>query len=200
MLFRSPPLTLRHARGLPTNNFRTNFPRKEKWRDLNDYTFDLNETEKCYDLLLKAEKIRPLQPRNPLQPGDENKSNFCRYHQWVHHSTNRCRDVMEIIQKMLDKNEIKYEAEVPKKQAGAYPVSITNINSSFAVTSDEEVDVYEHNHATAEAESHAKHGANLESPQASLIGRTSCSQDPVQADLRIPSKADTRQEIQAEIP
>ena len=47
---------------------------------------------------------------------------------------------MEIIQKMLDKNEIEYEKEVPRRQAGAYPISITNRSSSFVVTSDEEVE------------------------------------------------------------
>ena len=101
---------------------------------------------------------------------------------------------MEKIQEMLDNNEIEYEDELPKREAEAMTVFITNKKSSFAVTSDEE----EENHATDEADCHAMHGANLGEPQEGLIGRTSSLQDTVQADLRISSQTKTMQGIRSE--
>ena len=72
---------------------------------------------------MNAGHIRPLQPWTPLQPGDEEKPNFCRYHQRVQHPTNRCRTIMEKIQQMLDDGEIQLK-ESPKRQAGAMVVSL----------------------------------------------------------------------------
>ena len=120
---------------------------------MNDYTFNINDTERWFDVLLAAGHIQPLQPRNPLQPGDENKPDFCRYHRWVHHPTNRCRPIMEKIQDMMDQGLLEYEKILPEKKAAAMWISITNKSSSFAETD--------------EAESHIKHGANLECLQGS---------------------------------
>ena len=139
--------------------------------------------------------MQPLQPRNPLQPGDENKHDFRRYHQWVHHPTNRCRIIMEKIQKMLDNNEIEYE-ELPKRQAATNMVFITNKNFSFAATPEDEVD--EPNDAENEINSLPLHDTNLGDPQGSLNGGITSSQDPVQADLRTSSQDNPLQGILSE--
>ena len=102
------------------------------WRDFKDYTFNTNDTERWFDKLQSVGCIYPLQPRDLLQPGDENKPDFSRYHQWIHHPTNKCRTIMETIQEMLDNGEIEYEDELPKRHAEAMTIFITNKNSSFA--------------------------------------------------------------------
>ena len=112
-------------------------------QDIKDYTFDINDTERWFDVLQKAGRIQPLPPREPLQPGDENKPDFCRYHQRVHHPTNKCRTIMEKIQKMLDDDELEYD-ELPKRQATTMKVSIIN-KSSFAVTVESEIESDEEN-------------------------------------------------------
>ena len=72
-----------HRNGSPPkehNGARHDAPKRElkPWRDLKDYTYDIDDTERWYDSLVNVGHIQPLQPRNPLQPGDEDKPNFCR--------------------------------------------------------------------------------------------------------------------------
>lgn len=58
----------------------------------------------------------PRERPEPLNPCDEKRDKFCRYHQRVYHPTRQCREVMETIPSLLDKEEIVYKKTnvVPK--------------------------------------------------------------------------------------
>ena len=83
---------------------------RREWRNMEDYTFNTRDTERWFDVLKSKGKITPWIPKNPPKPEDEKKENFCRFHQMLGHPTVICRDVMEKIQELLDKGDIKYKA------------------------------------------------------------------------------------------
>lgn len=46
---------------------------QRQWRNLEDYTFDINHTEWWFELLIREGKMTPRDPLEPLKPGNGKK-------------------------------------------------------------------------------------------------------------------------------
>ncbi|XP_058775231.1 uncharacterized protein LOC131649487 [Vicia villosa] len=78
------------------------------------YTFDVSKCEEIFDVLVKDGQIL-LPPNAKLPPLEQRqKRGFCKYHNYLGHSTSQCFLFRDLVQKSLQEGHLKFAARKMK--------------------------------------------------------------------------------------
>ncbi|XP_058732818.1 uncharacterized protein LOC131604393 [Vicia villosa] len=126
----------------PTYECKSLFPSKGKNVSVDNnskfpaktYTFDISKCEEIFDVLVKDGQIL-VPPNAKLPPLEQrHKRGFCKYHNYLGHSTSQCFLFRDLVQKSLQEGRLKFAARRmkidadPLKQEEALFADIVDIN------------------------------------------------------------------------